>query len=177
MQINKENTENILKEIENQSNLVIPFNEQDINNFSKLYNKDLTEKQYKECLVDFLLTNNALETIADEFYQNYLTEALKRYPENKETYLSQIFKDAVRNLIAYNTEISINGDLSNLENIAKYCFYKYTLIANLKRKNNQITNEAIRYLVNQDIDEKCWSVCNYDELDQLEQYITDKYNL
>lgn len=177
MQINKENTENILKEIENQSNLVIPFNEKDINNFSKLYNKDLTEKQYKECLVDFLLNNNTLETIADEFYQNYLTEALKRYPENKEFYLSQTFKDAVRNLIAYNTEISINGDLSGLENIAKYCFYKHTLIANLKRKNNQITNEAIKYLVNQDIDEKCWSICNYDKLDQLEQYITDKYNL
>lgn len=177
MQINKENTKNILKEIESKSNLVIPFNEQDINNFSKLYNKDLTEKQYKECLVDFLLNNNTLETIADEFYQNYLTEALKRYPENKETYLSQTFKTAVRNLIAYNTEISINGNLSNLENIAKYCFYKHTLIANLKRKNNQITNEAIKYLVNQDIDEKCWSICNYDELDQLEQYITDKYNL
>ncbi len=177
MQINKENTENILKEIENQSNLVIPFNEQDINNFSKLYNKDLTKKQYKECLVDFLLNNDTLETIADEFYQNYLTEALKRYPENKEFYLSQTFKDAMRNLIAYNAEISINGDLSNLENIAKYCFYKHTLIANLKRKNNQITNEAIRYLVDQEIDEKCWNVYNYDELDQLEQYITDKYNL
>lgn len=177
MQINKENTKNILKEIESKSNLVIPFNEQDINNFSKLYNKDLTKKQYKECLVDFLLNNDTLETIADEFYQNYLTEALKRYPENKETYLSQTFKDVVRNLIAYNTEISINGDLSDLKNIAKYCFYKHTLIANLKRKNNQITNEAIRYLVDQDIDEKCWNIYNYDELDQLEQYITDKYNL
>ena len=177
MQINKENTKNILKEIESKSNLVIPFNEQDINNFNKLYNKDLTEKQYKECLVDFLLNNDTLETIADEFYQNYLTEALKRYPENKKTYLSQTFKDIVRNLIAYNTEISINGDLSNLENIAKYCFYKYTLIENLKRKNNQITNEAIRYLVDQDIDEKCWNIYNYNELDQLEQYITDKYNL
>lgn len=177
MQINKENTKNILKEIESKSNLVIPFNEQDINNFSKLYNKDLTEKQYKEYLVDFLLNNDTLETIADEFYQNYLTEALKRYPENKETYLSQTFKDAVRNLIAYNAEISINGDLSDLENINKYCFYKHTLIANLKRKNNQITNEAIRYLVDQDIDEKCWNIYNYDELDQLEQYITDKYNL
>lgn len=176
MQINKENTKNILKEIESKSNLVIPFNEKDINNFNKLYNKDLTEKQYKEYLVNFLLNNDTLETIADEFYQNYLTEALKRYPENKETYLSQIFKDAIRNLIAYNTEISINGDLSNLENIAKYCFYKHTLIANLK-KNNQITNEAIRYLVDQDIDEKCWNIYNYDELDQLEQYITDKYNL
>lgn len=177
MQINKENTKNILKEIESKSNLVIPFNEQDINNFSKLYNKDLTEKQYKECLVDFLLNNDTLETIADEFYQNYLTEALKRYPENKETYLSQTFKNAVRNLIAYNAEISINGDLSNLENIAKYCFYKHTLITNLKRKNSQITNEAIKYLMDQDIDEKCWNIYNYDELDQLEQYITDKYNL
>ena len=36
MQINKENTKNILKEIESKSNLVIPFNEQDINNFTKL---------------------------------------------------------------------------------------------------------------------------------------------
>ena len=82
MQINKENTENILKEIESKSNLVIPFNEQDINNFNKLYNKDLTEKQYKECLVNFLLNNDTLETIADEFYQNYLTEAINIYPVN-----------------------------------------------------------------------------------------------
>ena len=177
MQINKENTKNILKEIESKLNLVIPFNEQDINNFSKLYNKDLTEKQYKECLVDFLLNKDTVETIADKFYQNYLTEALKRYPENKKFYLSQTFKDAVKNLIAYNTELSIWYPWSFLKNIAKYCFYKHTLIANLKRKNNQITNEAIRYLVDQDIDEKCWNVYNYDELDQLEQYIENKYNL
>lgn len=177
MQINKENTKNILKEIESKSNLVIPFNKRDINNFNKLYSKDLTEKQYKEYLVDFLLNNDTLETIADEFYQNYLTEALKRYPENKEFYLSQTFKDIVRNLIAYNTEISINGDLSNLEDIAKYCFYKYTLIENLKRKNNQITSEAVKYLVDQEIDEKCWNIYNYDKLDQLEQYIENKYDL
>ena len=172
MRINVENTEKILKEVEKEFGVHIPFSEENHKNFLEnfLNTDSLPKDEYQDCLQSYINGNGIFTKIVKNRCKDNAEFFGKQFPEFKDNFYSEKFlKDTVDFAGDFDLQVNLDERLNLSEMIETICysvehaFFKEIAFSLIRRdcdkskvdniiKNNKYTIEC-KYLRCSNIDD------------------------
>lgn len=154
MKVNIQNTRKIVKNMEQEFLIHIPFSTQNYKKFSKQnQNQSFNEKDYKEKINEYILNNDIFEKIIKILYKSNLKVFTISFPEFEKDFKAKEFIDYVFDCVDFT--VSTRSDSDNLlEIIDKEIDYVFTrecillLIQKMtdEKTANEIIDEYIGYI-------------------------------
>lgn len=153
MKVNTQNTKKILKEIEEDFDIHIPFSKKDYIEFSKQYSGESFNDEEYQCKINsYIMESDICEKIIEYFYKNNLEYFTKYFPEFREHFCSKVFVDHVcdyagNGVAMFSDYTNINSDICTL---VEYAFFRECVLSLICRDNNE---QVASDIIDENIDE------------------------
>ena len=158
MKVNIQNTRKIVKNMEHEFLINVPFSSQNYKEFSKQYqNRSFNEKNYREKINEYIINNDILEKIIKILYKSNLKVFTVSFPEFEKDFKTKEFIDFVYDYVDFT--VPTYSDVDNLlEVIDKKIDYVFTreciLLLIQEMTDEAIVDEIIDEYIG-DIEESC----------------------
>lgn len=175
MKVNTQNTKKILKEIEEDFDIHIPFSKKDYRNFSE--NFSLTDSfpkdVYQSYLQSYIYDNHIFAKIVQNCCKDNARFFSKYFPEFKDHFCLKAFVEGVFAFASYyvNARIDLEDIVSDIYRSVEYWFFREIVLLLIYRDNDELKANDI---IDENIDEiecACWDCFSIDDVyDVAERY-------
>ncbi len=158
MKVNIQNTRKIVKNIEKEFLINVPFSTQDYKEFSQKYqNRSFNEKNYREKINEYIVNSDILAKITKILYKSNLKVFTVSFPEFEKDFKTKEFIDFVYDYVDFTvpTYSDVDNLLEIIDKKIDYAFTRECILLLIRKTNNeQTTNEIINEYI-EDIEESC----------------------
>lgn len=158
MKVNIQNTRKIVKNMEHEFLINVPFSSQNYKEFSQKYqNRSFNEKNYKEKINEYIVNSDILAKITKILYKSNLKVFTISFPKFEKNFKTKEFIDFVYDYVDFT--VPTYSDVDNLlEIIDKKIDYAFTreciLLLIQEMTDEEIVDEIINEYI-EDIEESC----------------------
>lgn len=158
MKVNIQNTRKIVKNMEKEFLINVPFSTQNYKEFSQKYqNRSFNEKNYREKINEYIVNSDILAKITKILYKSNLKVFTVSFPKFEKDFKTKEFIDFVYNYVDFT--VPTYSDVDNLlEVIDKKIDYAFTreciLLLIQEMTDEEIVDEIIDEYI-EDIEESC----------------------
>lgn len=158
MKVNIQNTRKIVKNMEQEFLINVPFSTQDYKEFSQKYqNRSFNEKNYKEKINEYIVNSDILAKITKILYKSNLKVFTVSFPKFEKDFKTKEFIDFVYDYVDFTvpTYSDVDNLLEVIDKKIDYAFTRECILLLIQETNNeQTTNEIINEYI-EDIEESC----------------------
>lgn len=161
MKVNIQNTRKIVKNMEKEFLINVPFSTQDYKEFSQKYqNRSFNEKNYREKINEYIVNSDILAKITKILYKSNLKVFTVSFPEFEKDFKTKEFIDFVYDYVDFTvpTYSDVDNLLEVIDKKIDYAFTRECILLLIRKTNNeQTTNEIINEYIEdiEDIEESC----------------------
>ena len=175
MKFNTQNTKKILKEIEEDFDINIPFSKNDYRNFSEGFSQtdSFSKDVYQSHLQSYIYDNDIFAKIVQNCYKNNAKFFSKYFPEFKEDFCSKAFVEGVFAFASdyVNTQVDLDEMVSDIYRSVEYSFFREIALLLIYRNNDELKADDIIDENIDDIECDCWDCFSIDDVyDVAERY-------
>lgn len=175
MRVNAQNTKKILKEVEEDFDVRIPFSKKDYRNFSENFSQteSLTKDVYQSYIQSYIYDNNIFIKIVENCCKDNAKFFSKYFPEFKDNFCSKKFLEDVFAFASdyVNTQVDLDEMVSDIYRSVEYSFFREIALLLIYRNNDELKADDI---IDENIDEieyECWDCFSIDDVcDVAERY-------
>lgn len=147
MKVNVKNTKMVLKDIEGELDVRIPFSKEDYIEFSKQYSgESFDDEEYRCTINSYIMDNDICEKIIEYFYKENFEYFVKFFPDFKEelcseAFVSYVYDYAGNGVACFSDYTNIISDICTL---VEYAFFRECVLSLICRDNDeQVANDII----------------------------------
>ena len=176
MKVNTQNTKRILKEIEDDFDVRIPFSKKDYRSFSENFSRtdSFPKDVYQSYLQSYIYDNDIFAKIVQSCCKNNARFFSKYFPEFREDFYSKVFVEGVFSFASdyVNARIDLEDIVSDIYRSVEYWFFRELALLLIYRDNDELKADDIIDENIDDIECDCWDCFSIDDVyDVAERYI------
>lgn len=176
MRVNTQNTKKILKEVEKDFDIHIPFLKKDYRNFSENFSRmdSFSKDDYQHYLQSYIYDNDIFAKIVQNCCKDNARFFSKYFPEFKDNLFLNDFGEVAVGFVSdyVNTQVDLNEMVSDIYRSVEYLFFKEIAFLLIYRNYDRLKADNI---IDENIDEiesACWDCFSIDDVyNACEQYI------
>lgn len=158
MKVNIKNTRKIVKNMEQEFLINVPFSTQDYKEFSKQYqNRSFNEKNYREKINEYIVNSDILAKITKTLYKSNLKIFTISFPEFEKNFKTKEFIDFVYDYVDFTvpTYSYVDNLLEIIDKKIDYAFTRECILLLIQEMTDEeIVDEIIDEYIG-DIEESC----------------------
>lgn len=159
MKVNIQNTRKIVKNMEKEFLINVPFSTQDYKEFSQKYqNRSFNEKNYREKINEYIVNSDILAKITKILYKSNLKVFTVSFPEFEKDFKTKEFIDFVYDYVDFTvpTYSDVDNLLEVIDKKIDYAFTRECILLLIQEMTNEKTaNEIIDEYIG-DIEEESY---------------------